>query len=328
MRIRTVLTFFVVVLLTGTAFVLSRQSGTAREGLREASRYDLSRYRITDPRLIGYVESRTVTVGETPSALAVDGSGSIYVAAGPKILIFAAGGDKASEIPLSAPASALAVSPEGDIYAAAGDRIETITAAGGARPWTSLGEKAIITSLAAGSDSLYAADAGNGMVWHFDGAGRLKGTFGRRDLAAGKMGFIVPSPYFDVALGPGEVLWTANPGRLRVERRALDGRLIDFWGKSTLAAEGFGGCCNPSHIALLPDGSLVTSEKGLPRVKIYSADGIFEAVVAGPESFRPGTVGLDLAVDGSGRIIVLDPARKLLRIFVPRSEGEGDGHGT
>ena len=97
---------------------------------------------------------------------------------------------------------------------------------------------------------------------------------------------------------------------------------MSYWGTASLAASGFGGCCNPSHIALLPDGSLVTSEKGLPRVKVYDADGTFRAVVAGPESFRPGTVGLDLAVDDEGRVLVLDPSREELRIFVPR-KGEG-----
>jgi hypothetical protein len=43
-------------------------------------------------------------------------------------------------------------------------------------------------------------------------------------------------------------------------------------------------------------------------------------VVAGPESFEPQTVGLDLAVDSKDRIYVLDPKKKSVRIFEKQSE--------
>jgi hypothetical protein len=38
-------------------------------------------------------------------------------------------------------------------------------------------------------------------------------------------------------------------------------------------------------------------------------------VVANSGSFTEGTRGLDLAVDSKGRIVVLDPERKQVRIF-------------
>jgi len=79
--------------------------------------------------------------------------------------------------------------------------------------------------------------------------------------------------------------------------------------------DGFGGCCNPSHVAMLSDGSFVTSEKGLERVKIHLPSGDFKSVVAAPSQFDEGTKGLDLAVDSKDRILVLDPSRKMVRIF-------------
>jgi len=82
--------------------------------------------------------------------------------------------------------------------------------------------------------------------------------------------------------------------------------------------EGFCGCCNPSHIALFPDGRFVTSEKGLPRVKVYDAKGVFVGLVAGPDMFAEDAVGLDLAVDSRGRILVLDPARRMVRVFAAK----------
>ena len=79
--------------------------------------------------------------------------------------------------------------------------------------------------------------------------------------------------------------------------------------------DGFSGCCNPSHIAMLSNGSFVTSEKGIERVKVHLPSGDFKCVVAGPKQFEPGTVGLDLAVDSGDRIYVLDPKKKEVIIY-------------
>ena len=79
--------------------------------------------------------------------------------------------------------------------------------------------------------------------------------------------------------------------------------------------DGFSGCCNPSHIAMLSDGSFVTSEKGIERVKIHLPTGEFKCVVAGPDQFIAGTTDLDLAADTKDRIYVSDPRKGLVRIF-------------
>ena len=44
------------------------------------------------------------------------------------------------------------------------------------------------------------------------------------------------------------------------------------------------------------------------------------AVVAGPDQFTEGTVGIDLAVDSKNRIYVLDPMRKQVRIFEKKAD--------
>jgi hypothetical protein len=79
--------------------------------------------------------------------------------------------------------------------------------------------------------------------------------------------------------------------------------------------DGFSGCCNPTHIAILNDGSFVTSEKGIVRVKIIDPTGKFKTVVATPDDFEKGTTGLDIAIDSEERIILLDPLRNQVRIF-------------
>ena len=67
--------------------------------------------------------------------------------------------------------------------------------------------------------------------------------------------------------------------------------------------------------ALTPDGAFVTTEKGLPRLKRYTAAGEFDRVIAGPEAFSHKAVGLDVAVDSRGRVLVLDPGAGVVRVF-------------
>ena len=202
------------------------------------------------------------------------------------------------------------------IYVGVVGHIEVIAfGATEAQAWTSLGENARITSVSVGATNLFVADFGSRVVWRYDLSGRLLGQLGQRDRAKGVSGFVLPSPYFDVVAGD-DAVWAVNPGRQSVEQHQLDGTVSAQWGEASMKLEGFCGCCNPSHLARMADGRFVTSEKGLPRVKLYAADGTFVGLVAGTDAFAKDTVGLDLAVDGDGRILVLDPVAKAVRVFV------------
>ena len=113
------------------------------------------------------------------------------------------------------------------------------------------------------------------------------------------------------------------------------GDLELFWGVSSNSIDGFCGCCNPINLAMMLDGRCVTCEKGLPRVKVYGADGIFESVVAGPESFVENAKacsgdasechqgGLDAAVDARGRIYILDLVANDIRVMARKAGTEG-----
>jgi hypothetical protein len=50
-------------------------------------------------------------------------------------------------------------------------------------------------------------------------------------------------------------------------------------------------------------------------VKVYNRLGELVSIVAAPDQFSEGVVGLDLAVDSLQRIYVLDPKGKAVRIF-------------
>jgi hypothetical protein len=195
------------------------------------------------------------------------------------------------------------------------------------KAWETLGEKANLTSLAAAEQDVFAADAGNRIVWHYDTSGKLLGRIGGKDESRNIPPFIVPSPYFDVAVAPDGLLRVVNPGAHKIEAFTFDGYLEVSWGKRGLDVPAFCGCCNPAAMAVLPDGRFVTGEKGIPRVKIYGPEGKFECVVVGPDVLAPNLSAttetrddlklhpVDLAVDSKSRIIVLDPNAGKIRIF-------------
>jgi hypothetical protein len=148
----------------------------------------------------------------------------------------------------------------------------------------------------------------------------MLGKIGERNVGKGITGFVIPSAYLDVALDREGLLWAVNPGQHRLENYTLNGELRSSWERTSMELEGFCGCCNPIHIAILPNGSFVTSEKSIPRVKIHAPTGDFKTVVAPPELFSEGTTGLDLAVDSQERILVLDPLARVVRIFAKKQK--------
>lgn len=283
--------------------------------------YDVERFGKTDPKLIHYeVASRFRCPGKQPRRIAAGPNDRLYIATAEGICIFSTDGARVGDLPLSDPARCVAVAPDGTVYAGLRDHVEVFDAKGQRKgAWEAPAGKPWLTGLAAGENSVFAADSASRAVLHYDRSGKLVGRIGVKDKAHEIPGLIVPSPYLDVDLGRDGLLRVNNPGRHRVEIYTVNGELELAWGKPSAGIEGFCGCCNPIGLALLPDGRTVTCEKGLPRVKVYGTDGTFECVVAGVESFpenakmgsmhdtSDGTMGgLDAAVDAAGRVWVLD----------------------
>jgi hypothetical protein len=144
--------------------------------------------------------------------------------------------------------------------------------------------------------------------------GEIEGKSGNDQIH----GFIIPSPYFDLAFNPSGELWVVNPGKHTLENYTVDGKLRTWWEATSIKIEGFSGCCNPAHFAFLPDGSFVTSEKGLVRIKTYNPSGEFNNVVAAPLKFKEEGHAPDLAVDDQGNIYALDLDKKMIRLFVKK----------
>ena len=253
---------------------------------------------------------------EKLKAVAIDNNDNIYVTGKDKILIFDRRGDLVKEIDTKVEALSINISEANNILLGVRDHVQIWDLNGELiDKWKILNDKVIITSIATTETSVFVADAGNKIVYHYDYDGNLINEIGRKDSVKGIQGLIIPSPYFDLAIGREDELWVVNTGRHQLEAYDKEGNQKASWKKSSMGLDGFSGCCNPSHIAILPDGSFVTSEKGIVRIKIHHPSGEFKSVVATPEDFDKVTRGLDLAVDSENRIIVLDPKKGMIRIF-------------
>jgi len=280
-----------------------------------------------DPALIKYTRTAEIPVAmQQVRSLATGPDGRIYVGGDATILVFDADGTQQGKIELDGEPNCVAVGGNehlhpGRVYVGMKDRVAVYDPQGElTATWDTLGRQALLTSITAAEEDVFVADAGNRVVMRYDTDGSLINRIGEPDQRRGIPGFVITSSYFDLAVSPDGLLRVVNPRALRIEAYTFDGDLETFWGKSSPGIDGFFGCCNPVHFAVLPDGRFVTAEKGATRVKIYDSGGTLVCVVAGPQEFDilASEVLADVAVDRGGRVLVLDPKARSVRIFSPQ----------
>ncbi len=289
------------------------------EGLRE-----------TDPKLISHAESTAFQM-LFPEARRISVSGEkLFVAAGNHLRVLNLKGEEQLAVEFAEPVRCAAGTRDGRIFIGLKSRVEVRDSkASSLSSWDLPSEKTWLSGMVAGKEDLYLADSGNRVVLRYNFEGKVLGRIGEKNAQRGVPGIILPSPYLQVALGKDGLLRVNNPGRHRVDVYTPDGDLEMHWGVAGGGIAGFCGCCNPIGIAVLPDGRCITSEKGVPRVKLYDTDGTFKSVVARAELFpnnaRSGAArradgllgGLDIAVDDSDRVYVMDLVSGQVRVMIP-----------
>lgn len=297
--------------------------------------YDISKFETTDPELLLYDAGDHMDTGfERVKRIEAMPGGRFAVAGDKLVKIFNAEGNVETEFAIKGAPHCMLVTKNGELIVGTAKEF-TVYDFDGQEKWQSpkLPRRTYLTSIAVSDDAIYLADGGNRKVLICDRkTGEVIDQFGEKDEEKHNPGFSVPSPYFDLAVADDDQLRVVNPGRLRVETYSLDGEFRSSWGGPGMKIDRFCGCCNPCYFTMMPNGDFITSEKGLARVNIYDAQGEFKGAVAGPDILVDDKelakracgdcsvgAGFDVAVEESGRVLVLDPFRMVVRPFTPKA---------
>ncbi len=317
------LTIVVVVILAVIIGVILFDFINSRPHKRGVNPYALNvdEYKVVDEALISHKETRNFSLGLLAAKGIFLHNDSLFIAGESSLAIISTNGASMGLYEILPHPTSIIVD-EGFVYIGYQKFIAKYSHAGVlVSRWTNLDDRAVITSLALKGKRLYVADAGNRKVVVYDTSGEVVGEFeGKADTEAGH-GFIVPSANFDLVVNSYGELWVVNPGKHALENYSDDGRMRGFWENASYDIDGFLGCCNPARITTMEDGSFVTSEKGLVRIKIYDQSGKLLSVVAPPDLFKEEGKAPDVCVDHTGIVYALDFDKDMVRIFEPKDNG-------
>ena len=288
----------------GLAAVMGGKSGCDQsdeadaQRLPAAYRYDIARLAADDgglPRCLTVSSVATGLVGAW--AMSSAGSRTLVVGHDERVVVLDVEGNVVGGWAIEGRGTGLACDGEGGVAVVHGDGVVELYSLEGrrAKRWDLTDEVTHATAVALSGDDLFMADAGAATVSRYH----------KDDLIWRQRGFHVPGRHFHLALGLEGLIWVAHTGRHRLEAYDFSGELREHWGEPGVRIDGFSGCCNPFHFAIMADGRFVTSEKGLHRVKLSSSDGQAIAMVM-------DAVGMGVDVNspqarGSGRATVSSP---------------------
>lgn len=295
--------------------------------------FDVSSQARIDPKDILFRETKRIALNiDQPRALALGTNKRLFVAGNKVVASLDPEGKELGRFTVAENPQCLAATADDRLLLGLRDHVEVRDASGAiTATWPVLGDRAYLTSITIDAPNVFVADAGNRVVLHYDLEGHLLGRIGEADPARNVPGLNVPSPYLDTAMDPMGALWVVNPGKHGLENYRPTGDLVSSWYHPGMDLPGFCGCCNPIHIAFRSDGSVVTAEKGLNRIKLYAPDTSLLGVVATPEALEaPETKSLtydddppvkDLVVDPQDRVLVLHQPLRAILVFEKAAAG-------
>jgi hypothetical protein len=253
------------------------------------------------------------------NAICIDQKDQIIVADSSTIYLFGPELDLVRTFNSGNEISSLYADDRGRLYLAMGNQIEVWDEKGKQiSSWQAFQDRSILTDITSYEDKICVADAGTKLLLLYDFNGNLIRTMGEKDGKERKYGFMIPSPYLDVDVSRDGHFWVTNPGLHSLEAFDKEGRMISSWSSTSMGLDGFSGCCNPTHFALMSDDSFVTVEKGLVRIKIHEPNGKFRCAVDGPLSFDERESGMDLAVNSKDEIFVVVPSEKSIYQYIKK----------
>lgn len=287
-----------------------------------ADKFDYERERPFDESLLQWGATAGMRSPlHRPSGVAYR-DGKIYLVSKEAVSILSRSGAPLAQFELSRPGRRIDVDSSGTIYVTHPGKVTLLGQEGETLgTWSAPSAKSELLSVAVVDELVAVSDIGLRAVHIYDKQGNLQGSITKPD-----QGFELPSDNFELADTPDGLLLVANSGSKKGLPRieAYDPRSrerIYGWGEKGEDIVGFNGCCNPTGMAVLPDGRVVTTEKTLVTIKVFTSrrDGSLSSVVAGPEQLKEHTPW-DVAIDEKGNLIVLFTDISMIRIFAPADQ--------
>ncbi|MCA9261313.1 MAG: hypothetical protein KDA61_18990 [Planctomycetales bacterium] len=170
-----------------------------------------------------------------------------------------------------------------------------------------------VTAVIALDDVLIVSDATHRVLAAYSRDGRRLRDIGRD---VNTRGFMIPNGTLDAAHDPtDDTICVAHSQKHRVERYRADGAYLGAWGRFGMADPAdFGGCCNPTNIAVSPSGLIAVSEKAPSQTKIYTRDGQFLAATA-PGEFADESKNIALAFADDEALYAVEPQTRRIHLF-------------
>ncbi|MCX6630645.1 MAG: hypothetical protein NTW28_23765 [Candidatus Solibacter sp.] len=245
--------------------------------------------------------------------LGVGAQGQLFAGGDSEIKVFDAAGRLKRRWSTSRPVLSVAVAGDGAVYAGQPGQIEIFgPAAKLVNTWRDEKLLGRVTAIGFVKDGVLAGDAADRAIRHFDHSGKFLNNIGKNNPVNG---FLIPNGVVDFAVDAQGVIHAANPGKHRVERYLPTGELLGHIGRfHGTDPAGFGGCCNPTNVAVRE--RVYVTEKAGPRAKVYDFNGNLQAVVASAP-FDANCKNMSVAVDGRGLVYVADTVKLAIFVFEP-----------
>jgi len=269
--------------------------------------------------LVGHRGFAPEQVSESVHGVAVGPDGAIHVVGDSRVVVLSPDDQRLRSWAAARPGYSLAVAADGSVYVGEEGQVELFDRAGKRHDvWRDAQRFGLVTAIGLFDEGVVVADVRDRCLRRCDRAGRVLNNIGKDNKMKG---FLVPNRHLDFAIDREKVLHVCNPGKHRVERYTVDGKLLGHFGRFTGSdPAGFSGCCNPTNIALTPNEHVVVTEKAGPRAKLYDAQGKLLALI-GEGDFDLSCKNMDVAVDGEGRVYVVDTVRLQLCVYTAVETG-------
>lgn len=177
--------------------------------------------------------------------------------------------------------------------------------------WEACSELSDYCSLALAGDFVFVTDAENKNICQYT----IEGNFVR--FIKSPRDFIIPSYSFDIE-SRNDTVYCVNSGRHLVESYTLDGKFIAAFGGPGGEPGFFAGCCNPAYITFTPQGELIASEKGNPRVSSFERNGTFREILLNSRLLGGGNKAYEVRTDGSR---LFAAGKKTILVFKEEEHG-------